>query len=395
MMMNNMPNHFSHCLELDLGRKPARVSDRTSWRFQLPGIIFGAILFFIGIYEVCGGFRDLPAEIDSLFAINETSANTPHASPLFFDIAFVIVGLGMIAASIASYIRYKKIIFDGKTVTVVYRPVWGEKTTFKENIKAYQGVRFRIEFFQSGLLNKNKYIVELYHKDPRKIIPLYISTSSHNVRKIWKDYARKLNLPTIVNTDSGMVMRDIKNLDKSIKEMAELGYIVDDYDSYEKLPSSVSLARRKDKLVLKARKIVWDVYNMLAWIAIISAGSVLGIISLNHEQLQHNISPNTLLFLSIGTSILIIAAIFILFRKEKIVIKRYKIVNTHKYMLFSTKHDELPKEAIEAIEITENPATGRYFVAIIAEDKTITFGAKLPIADLRWIKKFLIHEIIK
>ena len=92
---------------------------------------------------------------------------------------------------------------------------------------------------------------------------------------------------------------------------------------------------------------------------------------------------------------MIIAAIFILFRKEKIVIKRYKIVNTHKYMLFSTKHDELPKEAIEAIEITENPATGRYFVAIIAEDKTITFGAKLPIADLRWIKKFLIHEIIK
>ena len=53
------------------------------------------------------------------------------------------------------------------------------------------------------------------------------------------------------------------------------------------------------------------------------------------------------------------------------------------------------KKDIEAIEVTENPATGRYFVSIISGDNTITFGSKMSIKDLQWIKKFLIHEIVK
>ena len=81
--------------------------------------------------------------------------------------------------------------------------------------------------------------------------------------------------------------------------------------------------------------------------------------------------------------------------QEKLVIKKHKIVNTHKYMLFSTKHNEIMKKDIEAIEVTENPATGRYFVSIISGDNTITFGSKMSIKDLQWIKKFLIHEIVK
>ena len=91
----------------------------------------------------------------------------------------------------------------------------------------------------------------------------------------------------------------------------------------------------------------------------------------------------------------IIVVVQILFRKEKLVIKKHKIVNTHKYMLFSTKHNEIMKKDIEAIEVTENPATGRYFVSIISGDNTITFGSKMNIKDLQWIKKFLIHEIVK
>ena len=92
---------------------------------------------------------------------------------------------------------------------------------------------------------------------------------------------------------------------------------------------------------------------------------------------------------------MILTIIQILFRKEKLVIKQNKIVNTHKYFLFSTKHNEIFKKDIEAIEVTENPATGRFFVAIISEDNTITFGGKMNIKTLEWIKKFLIHEIVK
>ncbi|MFR1367000.1 MAG: hypothetical protein ACLSBF_01245 [Alphaproteobacteria bacterium] len=50
-MNYNMPDYFSHKLELKLDKLPAKTSDRTNWRFILPGLIFGALLFFLGTYE--------------------------------------------------------------------------------------------------------------------------------------------------------------------------------------------------------------------------------------------------------------------------------------------------------------------------------------------------------
>ena len=176
-MNYNMPDYFSHKLELKLDKLPAKTSDRTNWRFILPGLIFGALLFFLGTYEFFNGFRQPKSSFDDLIGMPDALQYQPLINPTFFDIVFILIGLGMIAASITSYIRYKKIIFDGKTVTIGFRPVLGEKVIIRENFKNYQGVRFRIEFFQFGFINKNKYIIELYHKDPSRIIPLYISTS--------------------------------------------------------------------------------------------------------------------------------------------------------------------------------------------------------------------------
>ncbi len=394
-MNNSTPKHFSHCFELKTDQLPTRSSDRTNWRFQLPGIIFGLLLALLGAYELFDGFDHSQNGRDELSTLSGLAEYQPLITPTFFDIVFIIIGLGMVAASIASYIRYKKIIFDGKNVEVVYRPVFGDKTSFKENIKAYLGVRLRIELFQFGLINKNRYIIELYHKDPKKIIPLYISTSGKNIRRVWEKYAQFLNLPALLNTDSGLISRDVKNLRKSIKEMAELGYIVDEYQPYEVIPSSVVFVCKQDKIVLKARKIVWDAYNLLAWGAIVSIGSLLLLSGLKFDDISQVFSSQVIYALWTGGVLLIVISIFILFRKEKIVIKPHKIVNTHKYMLFSTKHDEMAKNDIEAIEITENPVSGRFYVAIHSGEKTIGFGSKLPIDDLRWIKKFLVHEIIK
>ena len=63
--------------------------------------------------------------------------------------------------------------------------------------------------------------------------------------------------------------------------------------------------------------------------------------------------------------------------------------------MFSTKHNEINKDEIEAIEVTQNPASGRFFVSIISDNKTVAFGAKLPINTLKWIKRFLIHDVIR
>lgn len=387
-------NHFSHKLEFNLKKLPARVSDRISWRFLAPGLVFGFLLFVLGLYEMLNGFSYTNPNVAEIVPPEAAPAYQPLLNPIFFDIVFMLVGLGIIAATVVYSLCYRKFVFDGKNMIIGGRPPFGNKRIVKESIKNYLGVRLRIAFYQSGLVNSNKYIIELYHKNPDRIVPLYISTSPTNVRKKWKEYARFFKLPALINTDEGLMSRDLKNLDKSVKQMAKLGLVTDNFDSYEELPDGIRYVRRRDKIVLKARKIVWDAYNIMAWFFIIVIG--LGVIAAgaNIETFKQNFA-SAFYGVAAAALFIIIAAIFILFRKEKLVLKKDKIVNTHKYMLFSTKHDEIQKNDIESIEVTENPASGRLFVSIISDDKTITFGSKLPVDSLRWIKRFLIHEVIK
>ena len=386
-------NHLSHKLEFNLNKPLAKTSDRTSWFFLLPGIVFGALLFLLGLYEMLHGFRYTNPSVAEIVPAEAFSKFEPLINPIFYDIIFMLIGLGMIVAGVASYLIYFKFICDGKTMTIIRRSVMGKKIAYKEKLKNYLGVRYRIVFYQCGLMTCNKYIIELYHKDANKIVPLYISTSSSGVRSKWKEYARFLKLPAVINTDEGLMARDLEHLDKSVKEMAKVGLIVDNFDSYEKLPETLCYVRRKDKIVIK-RKNVWDAYNIIAWASVVTLSAFVAFIVFGTETFKQNFASVYYGIIAVYAMIMLIA-LLILFRKEKLVLKKHKIVHTHKYMLFSTKHDEIMKDDIESVEVTENPASGRFFVSLISENKTITFGAKLPISDLQWIKKFLIHEIIK
>lgn len=249
----------------------------------------------------------------------------------------------------------------------------------------------RIEFFQYGFITKNRYFVELHHKNPAKIVPLYIAISGKNIRKIWEDYARKFNLPTLIYTDEGMVKREVKDLNKSLREMAGIWNLKKQFNENSKPSSCIAVNKGPHKTVIKSRKIIWDAYNILAWLFIFIFVLVGLIVSFNTAGFS---TAFLWLFYGLG-GLGMLTAVWILFRKDKLVLKKDKIVNTHKYMLFSTKHDEIMKDDIEAIDVTVNPATERYFVTITSDDKTIIFGKKLPINDLKWVKKFLINEIIK
>lgn len=390
-MQNIVPSHLSHSLELDYKNRKCFLTDKIKLKRLLPGIVFGFLLFLLGIYEWFNAFRYGGEEI---IPLNDLSAYKPFLSVWFFDFCFVMVGLGMVITNVFMAIRYNKYKFCGKKVTIIKRPLWRKRIVLQEDLQNYRGIRFRVEFLQSGFLTQNRYVIELFHPNPEKIVPLYLSTSAKSVRIKWKNLAKSFKLPALINTDNGLNSIEIKNLNKSINEQYKLGIIKDDYDSYDTLPSSVDFVRKKDKMVLKVRKIVWDAYNLLAWFAIVLIGAFVLLVLSNLDAFKQ-VFASALYSISIAGIILIVVAIQILFRKEKLVIKKHKIVNTHKYMLFSTKHKEMLKKDIEAIEVTENPSTGRYFVSIISEDNTITFGAKMPIKDLQWIKRFLVHEIIK
>lgn len=390
-MNRNIPQHFSNNFKLNIENLPSKESDRLSFRIILPGIILGAALFCLGLFELLNGLNNGQPIFDKLLQDTGSKGYNSFITPGFFDIVIMILGLGIITSLVFSNIRYKKIFFDGKTVKMINRPVWGEKTTISENIKNYEGIMLRIEFFQYGFITKNKYLIELYHKNPKKIVPLYISTSGNNIRKIWENYAKKLNLPTLVYTDEGMVKREVSDLNKSLREMADVWDLKKQFNANSTPSSCIAYSIKPDKTIIKTRKIVWDAYNFVAWLFIIMFVMVAFIVSFNTKSFS---TFALLTFYGIGI-VGLVFSIFALFRKDKLIIKKDKIVNTHKYMLFSTKHDEIKKSEIETIEVSFNPATERYFVAIISDSKTIIYGKKLPIEDLKWVKKFLINEIVK
>ena len=109
-------------------------------------------------------------------------------------------------------------------------------------------MRFRVEFFQFGIVNKNRYIIELLHDDPAKIVPLYISTKDKDIRKIWEYYAKKLKMPAVMSTDEGEVYRSIEDLNKPLLTMAAEGLIKDDFNPDSSLPKTIACARKKIKL---------------------------------------------------------------------------------------------------------------------------------------------------
>ena len=391
-MNDTAPDHFSHRLELRLDHLPAKTSDRIALNILYPGILFGTLLFLLGSYEF---FNGLAYSGQTAFGGFMTEAQleevTTLINPTIFDLVLMVLGLGIVIALILSYIRYKKIWFDGKTIEIVYRPAWGDKIFCREKLTGYKGVRFRVEFFQFGIVNKNRYIIELLHDDPAKIVPLYISTKDKDIRKIWEYYAKKLKMPAVMSTDEGEVYRSIEDLNKPLLKMAAEGLIKDDFNPDSPLPKTIACARKKDKIVVKGRKIVWDAFN---WLFIFCGSGLLIFAAANYSRIAARLSQKPALILMGFLGVLVIAAIWILLRKDKLVIKADKIVHVHKFMLFSRKHDEIGKKEIEEIDVTLNPVSGRYFVSLISDRKNIIFGKKLPIEDLRWVKKFLIHEII-
>ena len=387
--------YFSQSFNLDIEKLPAKKSDRATLKIILPGIILGVFLAVLGVYEwLIRNHLEGAGVLKDKFPTNGYNFEK-LIDPTFFDVVIILVGIGIIVALLASFVKYRKIKFDGETFEVIYRPVLGKKKTFKEPLKNYQGVELRIEFFQFGIFNRNRYIIELVNKKHEKSVPLYISLRSRNIRHIWKDYAKKLNMPALLRADNSLNKIEVDDLDKSIAELYKEKKIKLKYKEKAPLPPYVVFTKKRDKTVVKANKVIWDAYNIIAWLLVGFVICLFAAICCLFVPLAEATSFVGVILALVLMAAFIISSIFALFRKDKVVIKDRKIVIVHKFMLFSVKYEEIAKSEIEAIDVTYNPATGRNFLSITGFNKTIIFGKKLPTRSLRWVEDFLIYSIIK
>lgn len=392
-MKQRFPKHLSYNYKLEIDRLPAKANDRLSLKVILPAIFIGILMALLGIFELNNGLYN--EEAASVYKLADGMPE-PLINHIFADYAFIIIGLGIIAGAIIAHIRYKKIYFNGRIFNVDFKGVFGEVEMFSENLRNYRGIRMRIEFFQFGIVNKNKYIIELEHIDPGKTIPLYISTDGSGIYDIWHYYAKRLEKPTIMDTDEGLKVLDTSDLNKNLKNYLTSNGLAANYMVIPPLPKVFKYAQRDGKAILTGKKAFWDILSIIVsvWLAFYAA--VLGAALYNYDKIVKLVGTAWKVnsCMALAAAILFFCLLW-LFRREKIVIKDNRIILIYKFFLLSRKNQDVDIDRLKDIEIMRNPVNNRYYLALITQYNVAAFGTKMPLEDLRWVKKFLIHEILK
>lgn len=394
-MTYTAPDHYSYKFKFDIEKLPTSQKDRIPCRLAIWGILFGLVFIALGLFDAIAYFFE-PDDANYNFNLPD-QANTANIGTLryIFDSFVLIFGVLITSLSTMAMLRYKKIFFDGDTIKIVHKPLFGDKQVEVENLYNYLGVLFKVEYYQFGLINRNRYIIELYHADKNKRIPLYISTSGRNIRKIWEYYAAKLKMPALFMTDHGLVSRHHAELNKTLKEMAKKWQLKAIYETEDTIPDSVKCRVKKNKVIVKEKYLFFDAYSMLACLGILGLGALIGLSAYFHNFVISYIGVwwlSGLLFLCFAA---LAFTILSLFSKDVLIVTPSDIILGHNILFLRVDAEFLPKDKIEAVDVGHNPITDRYYLSVVSHDRSMVFGKNMPVEDLRWVRGYMIREIVR
>jgi len=167
------------------------------------------------------------------------------------------------------------------------------------------------------------------------------------------------------------------------------------YREEDHVPPSLQYKSKKDKVVIKERRLYFDVYTVLAILSLIILSAAFAGMLYYAPQITSYIGAVGLITLLLFCLIVCLIILFKVFSKDVLIITKKEVVLGHNVSFLRTDSVFLPKEDIESADIGHNPITDRYYLSIISHDNNIVFGKNLPINDLRWIRGCVIREIVK
>lgn len=393
-MTPGVQDHYSYKFKLKISDNPTKATDRFPRPVLFVAFALGLLLLLLGVYFLSNS--DLSGVADIEKKLPKTSIRvTPLVSPWLFNVLLILIGSFVMYMSVVMFIKYNKIFFDGNYVKVKRRLLFGEPQIFEEPLYNYSGVRLRVKFYQFGILNLNKYIIELYHKDQSKIIPLYIALSKRGIRKIWKDYATVLHMPGITISERGMVSRNYKDLNRSYEEVVSKWHMPDNFIFELDKPKYIAFkSRQTGEKMIKIGKVFIDVYSILYAFLTFLLGVGLVAMLLNHAFFAKYIPASALLIIYALITAIIAYAVINILSKDIILITKDKIVVFRKIFFLRIRDNIVDRKHIKGIDINYTPTTDRYYLSIVSDKNNIIIGNKLPAEDLRWIRAVLISEII-
>lgn len=175
---------------------------------------------------------------------------------MLFILIFVFAGISMFLGGIYSLTYKSTIHITPNQISVDSSSIFG-RNSWTESLNKYRGIISRSEY-RSGGKNRSSYtlyIIEMYHHDPAKRIKLYESRSSYNIRAIWEDYCKKLNMKAIEGEGDDIVEREAADLDKSVRELAAEGKLDVKFDPTRRPPDGIRVSSRGEVLIIELPKI--------------------------------------------------------------------------------------------------------------------------------------------
>lgn len=394
-MLYEAPKHYSYDYKLDIEKLPACQRDRIPSKILWPGLFFGTMFLLLGIFEVLSYFFH-DKEYDYQFVLPEKlSFNDIVVQRYMFDGFVLFFGIIIITLVILAMRRYKDIFFDGDTIKIDHKPLFGSIHTETEKLHNYLGVLLRVEYYQFGLINRNRYIIELYHRNSDKIVPLYMSTSGKNIRKIWEEYTTKLKLPALFMSDRGLVSRSYANLDVSLRDMAKKWHLNTITFKDLNVPSSIRFVVKSQRAILKERRLFFDAYTVLALLGVIIMGIFAVYAGFNYHIIMPYIGTTAFMaIMGLWLTIFLISVI-VLFSKDVLVLSSKGILLGHNTLFVRRDVEFIDKKDIEEVDIGYNPTTERYYLSISSKERNIIYGKNMPIDDLSWVRGLVIRDIIR
>lgn len=389
------PNHYSYKFKMDIEKLPAVYTDKISAKISVCGILCGMLFVALGLFELVAYFLNLSDESYNFSMPAELSVKEVFWFRYSFDVFILLFGLVIVGISVAALIRRKSIFFDGDNVRITHKPLWGNEKVETETLYNYLGVLLKVEYYQFGLINRNRYIIELYHKQKNKRIPLYISTSGQNVREIWEYYAEKLKMPALFMTDHGLVSRNHNELKQTLKDMSKRWRLDALYDEEKHAPASLKYRAKEDKVILKESQLFFDAYSFLCLFGIAGLAVVLGYALTNYEAVLEYVGFGWFVGAICLVTLVIVFSLISIFWKDVLIITKHDVVLGHNLPYLRLDIEFMPKDEIESIDIGHNPITNRYYLSLISHNKSMIFGKNMPLEDLRWIRGCLIREVVK
>ena len=388
-MLNIDPCHYSHNFILNISHQPARAIDRFSRPILVLSFFFGVLLALLG------GICLLNISPENLTNTESGMVQNALISPKFCGILSLCVALGIFYAVFTRFIRRKEITFTGDKFLVTDYRFGQAPHSFEEPLYNYLGVRLRVEFYQFGILTKNKFIIELLHKDPEKTIPLYISMRSRSIRRRWKEYAQFFKMPALKISDKGMVSYNAKNLERPYKTNAEEWHLPKNFFAGWEKPSYIILrTRQTGEKMIKIRKIFFDIYNALATFAIILLGSLMVYALTIKDVVLAHIPFYIFATCLFALVIIIIYSVLTLLSSDIIILAKNKIILFRKTLFVRTCRGIIHIPDIKGIDINYVANLDRYCLAVVSNQETLIFGQKMPVKDLRWLRALLINEFV-